>query len=468
MKTLNLKVSIAFFLMAALLNCSKDDTSSPEISTMLNIPFASTASNITDYSFQANWVLVSEADSYLIDVSEFSDFSTILNEYKGVAVQENTLVVTGLLPATNYYYRVSAKRGAEITSHSNVITVTTTGVMSEEPEDPTFLKVKANALANPFFVGVAVKSNQLTEGSSYNTVLKNEFSSITAEYEMKMDPISTGSGTYNWQASDKIVKYGNDNGINVHGHALVWHNAVPNWLSTFSGTDVEFALEVKKYITDVVTRYAGKVRSWDVVNEAVADNGDMRNTIFLQKMGANYIKDCYQWARDAANAAGDTDLLLFYNDYATSTNIPKQNKVFTIVDDLKASNLIDGVGFQMHNTYLSPTKMQIETDINRAVAKGLKVHVSELDIQVNQNNDITFLTEERNLAQKAKYKEIVKIYNALPAVNKYALTVWGFKDNESWIPYSTDLNHPGNDWPLLYNNKFELKSAHTGFLEGLD
>ncbi|APY10866.1 1,4-beta-xylanase [Seonamhaeicola sp. S2-3] len=462
-------MGIAFFLVLTLLNCSEDDNkNSPEPSTKLAIPFASIASNVTDDSFQANWVLVPEAENYLVDVSTDSDFSVMLTGYDALIVQDNAVTITGLSPASNYYYRVRAQKGTEITNNSNVITVTTTGVAPEESEDPTFLKVKANALENPFFVGVAVKSNQLTEGSAYDVVLKNEFSSITAEYEMKMDPISTGSGSYNWEAADKIVNYGNDNGINVHGHALVWHNAVPDWLSDFSGTDAEFALEVKKYITDVVTHYAGKVSSWDVVNEAVDDNGNMRNTIFLQKMGPDYIKDCYQWARDAANAAGDTDLLLFYNDYATSTNIPKQDKVFSIVDNLKSNNLIDGVGFQMHNNYLSPTKEQIETDINRAVALGLKVHVSELDIQVNQNNDISYLTEERALAQKEKYKEIVKIYNALPKANKYALTVWGFKDNESWIPYSTDLNHPGNDWPLLYNNKFELKKSHTGFLEGLE
>lgn len=458
---------ISFFLAISLLGCSNsDDQDSTEVKSSLSIPFASAASNITNVSFRANWVSVSDADSYLIDVSTDNSFSSFVTGYEALSSSSNSITIVGLSIATTYYYRVRAKRGDETSNSSNVINLTTTGVLAE---DPTFLKVKANALANPFFVGMAVKSNQLTAGSTYDAVLKNEFSSITAEYEMKMNPVSTGSGSYNWVAIDKIVKYGNDNGINVHGHALVWHQAVPDWLKNFSGTDEAFALEVKKYITDVVTRYAGKIKSWDVVNEAVDDSsGDLRNTIFLQKMGPNYIIDCFQWARDAANAAGDTNLLLFYNDYATSTNIPKQNKMNEIVDALKAKNLIDGVGFQMHNTYLSPTKAQIETDINRAVTKGLKIHVSELDIQVNQNNDITFLTAERALAQKEKYKEMVKIYNALPAANKYALTVWGFKDNESWIPFSTDLNHPGDDWPLLYDDSFELKKAHTGFLEGLD
>lgn len=388
-------------LLLFLNSCSKDDN---PVSNTLNAPIANPAVDITDTSFRAKWSFVSTAQTYLLDVSLNSEFTNILPNYNSKTVTDLNDVVTGLTTATQYFYRVRAKNDSKTSDFSNVISTVTTG-QSTIPEDPTFLKVKANALANPFFVGVAVVANRLNNGSPHDVVLRNEFSSITAEYEMKMNPISTGSGSYNWTAADRIVNYGNTNGINVHGHALVWHNAVPNWLTNFTGTNAEFALEVKKYITDVVTRYAGKVKSWDVVNEAADDaTGNLRNTIFLQRMGPNYIKDCFRWARDAANAAGDTNLLLFYNDYATSTNIPKQDRVFLIVDDLKASNLIDGVGFQMHNNYLSPSKIQIETDINRAVAKGLKIHISELDIAVNQSNDISTFTNERRLAQKAKYK----------------------------------------------------------------
>ncbi|MEP7095146.1 MAG: endo-1,4-beta-xylanase [Flavobacterium sp.] len=459
-KFLLVLTSLFFFLNA----CSKDDS---EAAANLETPVANAPKEVNDNGFKAKWNYVSHSKSYLLDVSTTENFAAFVPNYNSKEVTDLNQVVVGLTGGTQYYYRVRAKNETQISDYSNVISVVTTG-SSGIPEDPTFLKVKANKLANPFFVGMAVKASQLTGGSPYDIILKNEFSSISAEYEMKMDPISTASGVYNWTAADKIVAYGNSNGINVHGHALVWHNAVPAWLKDFSGTDAEFALEVKKYITAVVTHYAGKVKSWDVVNEAVDDNGSMRNTLFLNRMGPNYVKDCFQWARNAANAAGDTNLLLFYNDYATSTNMVKQNKVFIIVDDLKAGNLIDGLGFQMHNKYLTPTKAQIETDINRAVAKGLKIHVSELDIQVNPSNDITTFTNERRLAQKEKYKEMVKIYNALPAANKYALTIWGMRDNDSWIPYSTELNHTGNDWPLLYDSNFAVKSSHTGFLEGLD
>jgi endo-1,4-beta-xylanase len=460
-KFLLVLASFFFFLNA----CSKDDN---EAVAALETPVANAPKDVNDHGFKAKWNYVSNSKSYLLDVSTNENFTTFVPNYQSKPITDLNEVVVGLTGGTQYYYRVRAKNETETSGYSNVISVVTTG-SSNVPEDPTFLKVKANKLANPFFIGMAIKASQLTNGSPYDVILKNEFSSISAEYEMKMDQISTASGVYNWAVADKIVAYGNSNGINVHGHALVWHNSVPTWLKNFSGTDAEFALEVKKYITDVVTHYAGKVKSWDVVNEAIDDNGGaMRNTIFLQRMGANYVKDCFQWAKNAAIAAGDTKLLLFYNDYATSTNIPKQDKVFSIIDDLKANNLIDGIGFQMHNTYLSPTKAQIETDLNKAVAKGLKIHVSELDIQVNQSNDITTFTNERRLLQKEKYKEIVKIYNALPAASKYALTVWGMKDNESWIPFSTELNHPGDDWPLLYDSNFAIKSSHTGFLEGLD
>ncbi|PIF30305.1 endo-1,4-beta-xylanase [Flavobacterium sp. 9] len=460
-KFLLMLTGIFFFLNS----CSKEDNIA---ANTLEVPVANAPKDVNDAGFRAKWMYVSHAKSYLLDVSTNENFSTFVPNYNAKEVTDLNEVVVGLTGGTQYYYRVRAKNETETSGYSNVISIVTTG-SSNIPEDPTFLKVKANKLAHPFFVGMAIKASQLTTGSPYDVILKNEFSSISAEYEMKMDQISTASGVYNWTVADKIVAYGNTNGINVHGHALVWHNSVPQWLKDFSGTDAEFAAEVKKYITDVVTHYAGKVKSWDVVNEAVDDNGtSMRNTIFLQRMGTNYVKDCFQWARNAAIAASDNSLLLFYNDYATSTNIAKQDKVFSIVDDLKASNLIDGIGFQMHNNYLNPTKAQIETDLNKAVAKGLKIHVSELDIQVNQSNDISTFTNERRLAQKEKYKEIVKLYNGLPAANKYALTVWGMKDNESWIPFSTELNHPGNDWPLLYDSNFAIKTSHTGFLEGLD
>ena len=98
------------------------------------------------------------------------------------------------------------------------------------------------------------------------------------------------------------------------------------------------------------------------------------------------------------------------------------------------------------------------------VSRGLKLHFAELDIRANPNNDLTSLTLERAEAQRAKYKEVVKIYNSIPLENKFALTVWGVRDNESWL-----IDFWGHtDWPLMFNDDYSKKPAYDGFLEGLE
>jgi endo-1,4-beta-xylanase len=321
------------------------------------------------------------------------------------------------------------------------------------PEPDTALKVAAN-----FNVGMIVRSSGLT-GQKSDIILR-EFDNITSEYEMKMDKMYPSNGTYDWVAVDKIVKYATDNNLNLHGHALIWHSSVPSWVTNFSGTNAEFETMIKNYITTVVTRYKGKVKSWDVVNEAVDDGSGnpLRNTIFKQKMGDDYIKKCYQWARDA-----DPACKLFYNDYNFAASSSKRAAIFKIADDLKANNLIDGLGAQMHISYKGPAASQIQAVVDGTVSRNLLMHFSELDIQANPDNDLTSLTLARAIEQQNKYKEVVKIFNAIPKANQYALTVWGMRDSESWL-----ISFWGHiDWPLMYNDDYSMKKAHTGFLDGL-
>ena len=128
------------------------------------------------------------------------------------------------------------------------------------------------------------------------------------------------------------LSFAQANDMNVHGHALIWHNATPSWVQNFAGTDAEFEAMVKDYITTTVTRYKGKVRSWDVVNEAFEDGVviPLRNSVFRQKMGDDYIKKCFQFARDA-----DPDVLLFYNDYNMASSATKRTAMFNLVDELR-------------------------------------------------------------------------------------------------------------------------------------
>ncbi|SDW70353.1 endo-1,4-beta-xylanase [Lutibacter oricola] len=314
------------------------------------------------------------------------------------------------------------------------------------------------AAATTFSVGTITRSAWVNAGGQHTDILKQEFNNLTSEYEMKMNIMYPSEGSYDFSAADAIVDFAVANDINVHGHALIWHNATPSWVENFSGTDAEFEAMVEDYITTTLTRYKGKVRSWDVVNEALEDGAGhpLRNSVFRQKMGDDYIKKCFQFARNA-----DPDVLLFYNDYNMAASSTKRAAMFGIVDDL--GDLIDGVGGQMHISYDGPSASQIQSLADGVVSRDLKLHFAELDIRANPSNDLTSLTNERAEKQRDKYEEVVKIYNSIPLDNKFALTVWGVRDNESWL-----INFWGNDdWPLLFDAGYNKKQAYFGFLAGL-
>ncbi|MRT91619.1 endo-1,4-beta-xylanase [Ancylomarina sp. 16SWW S1-10-2] len=275
-----------------------------------------------------------------------------------------------------------------------------------------------------------------------------------------MNVMYPSEGSYNFSAADAIVDFAVANDMNVHGHALIWQNSTPDWVKNFAGTDQKFEDMIEDYITKVVTRYKGKITSWDVVTEAFEDEtGNLRNSVYRQKMGDDYIAKCYQFVY-----AADPDVLIIYNDYNMITNQTKQNAVFTMVDDFIARDiLIDGVGFQMLISHDYPAKADIQTATDRIIERNLKVPFSELDVRVNPSKGITSSTSDRYMSQKAKVKEVFEVYNSIPSVNKYALTVWGLKDSESWL-----IDFYGQqDWPLLFDGNCNKKDAYFGFLEGL-
>ena len=243
----------------------------------------------------------------------------------------------------------------------------------EEEEVPTL-----KSLAE-YPVGVAIQARHLTE-STRTALITSTFSSITAEYEMKPNPISTGPGSYNWQRADALVEFAEENDMQVHGHALVWHETVPNWMQNFGGSDAEFEAAVKEYVTTVVQRYRGRVVSWDVINEAFENgSGALRNSVFHRRMGDDYLARLFRYAREA-----DPDVLLFYNDYGTPGDRNKRRAMLEMIDDFQERGIpIDGVGLQMHVTLTFPQLSDIIETIDEIVKRGLRVHISELDVRVN-------------------------------------------------------------------------------------
>lgn len=300
-------------------------------------------------------------------------------------------------------------------------------------------------------VGAAVPSNLLGDGR-YAGVLGRHFNYLTAEYEMKWDAIERTRGTNNFSAGDAIVAYGQANGMQIKGHALIWHGSVPGWLNALPAADFRAAFE--SHIRSVADHYRGRVIAWDVVNEAIADDGSLRDTIFRQKIGDQYIADAFRLARQA-----DPQALLFYNDYGAEGLNRKSDRIYDLVQGLRAQGVpIDGVGLQMHISATNPPSTgSIAANMSRLASLGLLVNFSEMDVRIR---DVPGTLTARLDVQKSVYRSIVGVCVAEPRCD--GVTFWGFTDAHSWIDAQFGL-----DDPLLFDEQYAAKPAYYGVLDAL-
>lgn len=314
----------------------------------------------------------------------------------------------------------------------------------------------ANLLEAPLKMGVAVTAGALKDDAEYRNLIIKEASSITAENAMKMDAISVSKGVYNFSDADYIVNFALENGMRVHGHTLLWHRALPSWVTTFGGDKEEWKAMMKEYVQDVVSHFKGKVISWDVVNEAILDDGTMRPTIWLEKIGPEYIELAFEYAHEA-----DPSAILFYNEYGQEYSHPKQIAINKLVKELIEKKVpIHGIGLQMH-TNITANEIKLKYAIRNAASLGLKVHISELDVRVNPDGDENLkFTPELAKRQQGIYRYVTQAMMEVESGNQFGITLWGITDKYSWL---TELY----DWGLPFNEKFEKKPAYTGILQGL-
>ncbi|RNC85297.1 MAG: endo-1,4-beta-xylanase [Balneola sp.] len=311
----------------------------------------------------------------------------------------------------------------------------------------------------PYPFGAAIQTWHLNDGN-YVGVMRDEFSSLTAEYEMKMSPMYNDPSAIDFSDTDEFMEFAEALDIRVHGHALIWHSATPSWIENFSGSDAEFEELIENYIKTVVGRYRGQIASWDVVNEAFEDGGsnELRNSVFRQRMGDDYVAKCFQWAREA-----DPDVLLFYNDYGMSQNGSKLDRVMSMIDDFGERGIpIDGVGYQMHISYNWPSISQIQGATGKAVSRDLLIHYSELDIRVNPEAEQTSYTLELDNRFTDRMMEIIELYDDVPEELQFGITMWGVKDDDTWLRSFWDNQ---DEWPLLYNEDFTPKTAYQSILD---
>ena len=316
------------------------------------------------------------------------------------------------------------------------------------PSPPSSDTLRAAGESNGRFIGTAVQSGLLNNGQ-YEAIAGREFGYITAEYEMKWNTHEPSPGGFDFRAGDAIVGYAASRNQRVKGHTFIWHGATPGWVNGLS--PVDFRLAFENHIRTVAGHYRGRIHAWDVVNEAIGDDGvSLRDTIFRQKLGDRYIADAFRIAREA-----DPQARLFYNDYGGEGLTAKANRIYDLVRDLIAQGVpIDGVGLQMHVSATNrPPTASIATNIRRLADLGLTVHISEMDVRIS---NVSGSQQARLEAQKTAYYEIVRVCLGEPRCE--AITFWGFTDAHTWI---------NGDMPLLFDAQYAAKPAYTGVLDAL-
>ena len=325
---------------------------------------------------------------------------------------------------------------------------TTAAAPTPVTPDPDPLRGAAGAT----LVGTAVQSAYLND-ARYAAVFARHFNYVTAEYEMKWDPIERTRGSEDFSGGDAIVAFAAAHGMQVKGHALIWHQALPAWVSGLDAASLRS--EFEHHIRSVASHYRGRVIAWDVVNEAIDDATlGLRDSVFRQKLGDGYIADAFRIAHDA-----DPQALLFYNDYGGEGAGGKSDAIYELVRGLVGQGVpIGGVGLQMHvRAGAPPSDTAVAANMRRFAAFGLRVNISEMDVRVG---DIGGGTPANLDVQRAVYHSMTAACVAEPAC--YGITFWGFTDAHSWI-----YNQYGPDAPLLFDAQYAPKPAFYGVLDAL-
>jgi GH35 family endo-1,4-beta-xylanase len=296
-------------------------------------------------------------------------------------------------------------------------------------------------------VGAAVLSSRLGSDATYAGAAGRHFNYLTAEYEMKWDPVQRTQGVYDFSGGDAIVAFAESRGMRVKGHALVWHQALPGWVASLSPPELRIAFE--DHIRTVAGHYRRRVHAWDVVNEAIDDSQPgLRSTVFSRGLGPDYVAEAFRLARKA-----DPEAQLVYNDYGGEGLNRKSNDIYELVRGLKERGLVDGVGLQMHISAASfPAVADIRANIHRLADLGLQVNLSEMDVRVR---DVAGDAAAKLERQRQVYRDVVAACVAVPRCE--AVTFWGFTDAHSWVDGTF-----GPDDPLLFDDQYRAKPAFFG------
>ena len=334
-----------------------------------------------------------------------------------------------------------------------------------QPEMPGGMK---DSYKDYFAIGVAVNQRNVSNPDQI-ALIKKEFNSITAENDMKPGEIHPQEGVWNFERADKIANFCRENGIKLRGHCLCWHSQFADWMFTDSkGKPVKkevFYERLREHIHTVVNRYKDIVYAWDVVNEAMADDGrswpgreqsPYRQSRHFQLCGDEFIAKAFQFAREA-----DPNALLFYNDYSC-VDEGKRERIYNMVKKMKDAGVpIDGIGMQGHYNIYFPSEEQLEKAIVRFKELVNHIHITELDLRMNQEmggqlqgfsrGEAKPIPAYMNTLQTDQYARLFKVFRRHKDVID-CVTFWNLGDRDSWLGV--------NNHPLPFDENYRPKACY--------
>lgn len=326
--------------------------------------------------------------------------------------------------------------------------------------------------ADDFLIGAALNEEEITGADSAGVeLIKKHFNSIVAENCMKSEEIHPEEGVYDFTLADRFVEFGEENDMFIVGHCLVWHSQLAKWFPYDENGDYVtpevFKARLKDHITTIVTRYKGRVNGWDVVNEAIIEDGSYRKTPFYEILGEEFIPLAFQYAHEA-----DPDAELYLNDYGM--NVPGRRDTYVnIIKDLQERGLrIDAIGMQGHMGMDYPDITEFEESLEAFAGTGVKVMITEWDMSalptVNMGANVSDTVAFRavmNPYTDGLPEDVSKIWNERMKMfmdlflehsdDITRVTAWGVSDNDSW---KNNWPMAGRvEYPLLFDRRLEMK-----------
>ena len=318
-----------------------------------------------------------------------------------------------------------------------------------------------------FTIGVAVNQRNVSNPEQMD-LIKKEFNSVTAENDMKPGEIHPKEGVWNWEKADKIADFCRQNGIKMRGHCLCWHSQFADWMFTDKkGNPVKkevFYERLREHIHAVVNRYKDIVYAWDVVNEAMADDGrgwpgrqvsPYRQSKHFQLCGDEFIAKAFEFAREA-----DPNATLIYNDYSC-VDPGKRERIYNMVKKMKDAGVpIDGIGMQGHYNIYFPDEDQLDLTITKFKELVNHIHITELDLRMNNESggQLMFSRGEAkpmapymSTLQTDQYARLFKVFRKHKDVIDN-VTFWNLGDRDSWLGV--------NNHPLPFDEQYRPKACY--------